>query len=91
MDLELLELLICPNCGPEYCSPKQGGTELNYRLSYRSQEQDLLCLACGASYQIRNGLPILLVQKKELGSEEKAPTWPLTDAVARGGDGESQS
>ncbi len=48
-DKELLEILACPKCKKELC--------LN------SKEDSLVCKHCKIVYEIRDGIPILLVDQ----------------------------
>lgn len=49
LDQQLLEILVCPKCkGP---------------LEYRSVEGELLCHACKLRYEVRNDIPIMLVDE----------------------------
>ncbi len=47
VDKDLLEILACPKC--------KGGVEFN------EKENNLLCGACKLLYEIRNDIPIMLV------------------------------
>ena len=47
VDKDLLEILACPKC--------KGGVELN------EEENGLLCNACKLLYEIRNDIPVMLV------------------------------
>lgn len=46
---ELLAILACPRCKGE--------------LEYREQESDLRCQRCRLRYEIRDGIPILLLDE----------------------------
>lgn len=57
MENSLLEILVCPNC--------------KGRLSYLKAQQELICLAEGYAFPIRNEIPIMLVEEaRTLGLEE---------------------
>ena len=47
IDKDLLEILACPKC--------KGSVELN------EEENGLLCSACKLFYEIRNDIPIMLI------------------------------
>jgi uncharacterized protein len=49
LDPQLLEILVCPRCKGE--------------LSYREAESALDCPACRLRYEIRDGIPILLIDE----------------------------
>ena len=51
LDQKLLDILACPQC--------KGG------LEYRPDEQRLLCQACRLAYQVKDDIPIMLVDKAE--------------------------
>jgi uncharacterized protein YbaR (Trm112 family) len=46
---QLLEILVCPKC--------RGG------LEYREHESALLCHACRLQYEVRDGIPIMLIDE----------------------------
>ena len=46
---QLLDILVCPKCRGE--------------LEYREQESALLCLHCKLRYEIREGIPIMLIDE----------------------------
>lgn len=46
---ELLEILACPKC--------KGG------LEYREEEVRLLCKACRLAYEVKDGIPVMLVEE----------------------------
>lgn len=46
---ELLEILVCPKCKGE--------------LEYRKEAQVLECHACRLRYEIRDGIPIMLIDE----------------------------
>lgn len=43
---ELLDILCCPKCRGE--------------LAYKPEAETLTCLKCGAVYQVKNDIPIML-------------------------------
>jgi uncharacterized protein len=45
----LLEILVCPRCKGE--------------LEYLESPESLLCHACGLRYEVRDGIPILLIDE----------------------------
>jgi uncharacterized protein len=49
LDPQLLEILVCPKCKGE--------------LDYREAESELICRACALRYEIRDGIPIMLVDE----------------------------
>ncbi|HRS95304.1 MAG TPA: Trm112 family protein [Candidatus Latescibacteria bacterium] len=49
MRKELLDILVCPKCKGD--------------LDYSEAEQTLTCRACRLRYEIKNGIPIMLVDK----------------------------
>lgn len=49
LDSELLEILVCPRCKGD--------------LEYRPDEQELVCPVCRLRYEIRDGIPIMLVDE----------------------------
>ncbi|MEX0892335.1 MAG: Trm112 family protein [Gemmatimonadota bacterium] len=49
MDEQLLEILVCPQCKGE--------------LEYRPDAQELACHNCKLRYEIRDGIPVMLVDE----------------------------
>ena len=49
LDPQLLEILVCPQCKGE--------------LEYREKESALLCNKCRLRYEIRDGIPIMLIDE----------------------------
>jgi uncharacterized protein len=49
LDPKLLEILVCPKCRGE--------------LGLREQPPSLVCENCRLSYEIRDGIPILLIDE----------------------------
>lgn len=49
LDQRLLEILVCPKCKGE--------------LEYRPEQNELICNACRLRYEIRDGIPIMLVDE----------------------------
>lgn len=49
LDSRLIALLVCPKCRGE--------------LTYREAAQALDCAACNLRYQIRDGIPVMLVDE----------------------------
>lgn len=46
---QLLEILVCPKCRGE--------------LEYREKESALLCHHCKVKYEVRDGIPIMLIDE----------------------------
>jgi uncharacterized protein YbaR (Trm112 family) len=51
LNKELLDILCCPKC--------KGG------LEYKPQENTLTCKQCGKVYQVKDDIPIMLVDDEE--------------------------
>jgi uncharacterized protein YbaR (Trm112 family) len=49
LDPQLLEILVCPQCKGE--------------LEYRAQDAELICNKCRLRYEIREGIPIMLIDE----------------------------
>lgn len=49
LDQTLLEILVCPVCKGE--------------LEYRSDPEELVCAACRLRYEVRDGIPIMLIDE----------------------------
>jgi uncharacterized protein YbaR (Trm112 family) len=49
IDKELLEILVCPRCKGD--------------LEYRPEQNELVCHACKLRYEIRDDIPIMLVDE----------------------------
>ena len=49
LDSRLLEILVCPACKGE--------------LEYREADAELVCHACALRYEIRDGIPIMLIDE----------------------------
>ena len=49
MDKELLDILVCPKCKGE--------------LDYSEEEQKLTCMPCKLKYDIKNGIPVMLIDE----------------------------
>ena len=49
LDDKLLQILVCPNCKGE--------------LEYRREAAELVCHACRLSYEVRDGIPIMLIDE----------------------------
>jgi uncharacterized protein YbaR (Trm112 family) len=49
LDDRLLEILVCPQCKGE--------------LEYRSAECELVCHACRLRYEVRDDIPVMLVDE----------------------------
>ncbi len=58
VDRKTLNLLVCPLC-------KSG-------ISYQRKEEELVCVACGLAFPVRNGIPVMLEEEaREISLEEK--------------------
>ena len=51
LDNQLLEIIACPKCKGD--------------LEYKSEENKLLCHACKLSYNIKEDIPIMLIDEAE--------------------------
>lgn len=51
LDPQLLDILVCPKCKGE--------------LEYRMEEDELVCHSCGLRYEVRDDIPIMLVDEAE--------------------------
>jgi uncharacterized protein len=51
LDRRLLEILVCPKCKGE--------------LEYREEQNTLLCHACRLRYEIRDDIPIMLIDEAQ--------------------------
>ena len=49
LDPRLLEILVCPQCKGE--------------LEYQTTPPTLLCQECGVAYEVRDGIPIMLLEE----------------------------
>lgn len=49
LDPQLLEILVCPKCKGE--------------LEYRPEQSELVCHACALRYEIRDDIPIMLIDE----------------------------
>jgi uncharacterized protein len=49
LDPKLLEILVCPKCRGE--------------LEYRTDAGELVCPACRLRYEVRDGIPIMLIDE----------------------------
>lgn len=49
LDEKLLEILVCPKCKGD--------------LEYREEEQVLICNACRLRYEIKDDIPIMLIDE----------------------------
>lgn len=49
VDPQLLDILVCPKCKGE--------------LQYREKESELVCHKCRLRYEIRDGIPIMLIDE----------------------------
>ena len=51
LDEKLLEILRCPRCKGE--------------LEYQREPEKLICMACRLRYDVRDGIPVMLVEEAE--------------------------
>lgn len=51
LDDRLLEILVCPQCKGE--------------LEYRTDPESLVCHACALRYEVRDGIPVMLIDEAE--------------------------
>jgi uncharacterized protein len=51
LDQRLLDILRCPQCKGE--------------LEYHPQQNELICHACRLRYEIRDGIPIMLIDEAQ--------------------------
>ncbi len=49
LEPQLLEILVCPKCKGE--------------LEYREEDAELVCHACSLRYDVRDGIPVLLIDE----------------------------
>jgi uncharacterized protein len=49
LDQRLLEILVCPQCKGE--------------LEYREEQNELVCHACRLRYEVRDDIPIMLIDE----------------------------
>ena len=49
LDQRLLEILVCPKCKGD--------------LEYRTEQNELVCQACRLRYEVRDDIPIMLVDE----------------------------
>lgn len=49
LDKELLEILVCPQCKGE--------------LEYRAEPEELICRQCRLVFEVRDGIPIMLLDE----------------------------
>ncbi|CAN5723281.1 Trm112 family protein [soil metagenome] len=49
LDPQLLEILVCPKCKGD--------------LEYRPDESSLVCPSCRLRFEVRDGIPILLIDE----------------------------
>jgi uncharacterized protein YbaR (Trm112 family) len=49
LDKDLLEILVCPQCRGE--------------LEYRPEEAELICHKCRLIYQIKDDIPVMLIEE----------------------------
>ncbi len=60
IDPELLSILVCPKCKGELAVQREPD----------GAEQSLDCAACGLSYPVEDGIPVMLVEEaRPLGAE----------------------
>jgi uncharacterized protein len=49
LDPQLLQILVCPKCKGD--------------LEYRETENELVCATCKLRYEVRDGIPIMLIDE----------------------------
>jgi uncharacterized protein len=49
LDQRLLEILVCPKCRGD--------------LEYRPEQDELVCAACRLRYEVRDDIPIMLIDE----------------------------
>jgi uncharacterized protein len=49
LDERLLEILVCPGCKGE--------------LEHRADPEELVCRACRLRYEVRDGIPVMLIDE----------------------------
>lgn len=49
LDERLLEILVCPQCKGE--------------LEHRTGPEELVCRACALRYEVRDGIPVMLIDE----------------------------
>ena len=49
LDERLLEILVCPKCKGE--------------LEHRADPEELVCRACALRYEVRDGIPVMLIEE----------------------------
>ena len=49
LDPQLLQILVCPKCKGE--------------LEYKEEQNELVCSACRLRYEVRDGIPIMLIDE----------------------------
>lgn len=49
LDERLLEILVCPKCKGE--------------LDHRTEPEELVCTACALRYDVRDGIPVMLIDE----------------------------
>lgn len=49
LDQRLLDILVCPKCKGD--------------LEYRVEQSELVCAACRLRYEVREGIPIMLIDE----------------------------
>lgn len=54
LDKKLLDILACPSCGGEV----------------KEKSSTIICLKCGLQYPIKNGIPVMLVDKAKKSNYE---------------------
>jgi len=62
MDKELLEILACPLC----------------KASVELKDNKICCTKCKRRYPIKDGIPVMLIEEAEGGTDEKNPSDPRT-------------
>ncbi len=55
IDKELLDILACPSCKADVVLEKEG------------EEEKIICAKCKLKYPVRDGIPVMLIDKAEEG------------------------
>ncbi|MER7002435.1 Trm112 family protein [Dactylosporangium sp. NPDC000555] len=77
VDPALLSILRCPD-------------EHHAELALDAEEQTLTCTECGRIFEIRDGIPVLLLDEARTPAPGSAAAAPAPDADAVGGEGDAE-
>ncbi|MGH3660383.1 MAG: Trm112 family protein [Micromonosporaceae bacterium] len=79
MDPTLLDILACPSCVAEVTKEGDRRGELRHDTS----AQTLTCLECSRIYEIRDGIPVLLVEEaRQPEADHTAQSGPTESGTA---------